>query len=73
MTQRISVIDNEWIKHKIIEQEREKRERQRRPQEQPQLPIPEPPRRPLPNPGQTDPDDGNRRGVVIIEPTKDDD
>jgi hypothetical protein len=58
----------------IIEEIRKKEERERREQErpQPQLPIPEPHRRPPPRePSEQNPDDGNRRGVEIIEPGED--
>lgn len=56
-----------WIIEKIRKREKEEREK-RRDQPQPQLPIPEAPRLP---PKEHDPDDGNRRGVVIIEPGDD--
>jgi hypothetical protein len=56
-----------WIIEKI--KKREEEERRKRDQPQPQLPVPEP----LPPPPKKDPanPDGDR-GVVIIEPGKDD-
>lgn len=54
-----------FIIEEIKKIEEEKRRRKNPPQPQPQLPIPEPlPRQPRP----ATPDDGNKRGVEIIEP-----
>jgi len=55
-----------WIIEEI--KKREDAERRKREQPQPQLPIPEPPRRPIPRNPEENPDDGNRRGVEIIDP-----